>query len=135
MSDLPSRPIRQLVYRSISANTGPALIQDMADILAVSRTNNGIEGISGILLAGGGRFIQVLEGSSESVELVFSWIQADRRHSDLTIVNDDLVERRAFGSWTMANLDHDDREQVAFRLDRFLMGAEDHVREAFAGSI
>jgi hypothetical protein len=102
------------------------------DILAVSRINNGIEGVSGLLLAGGGRYIQVLEGSAESVELIFALIRADNRHSDLVVLHDGLCERRAFGSWTMANLDQDDRNQVAFRLERFLSSAEDHIRQAFA---
>jgi hypothetical protein len=132
MSDLRSGSIRQLIYRSRSVSSGPVRRQDLSDILAESRANNGIEGISGVLLATGGRYIQVLEGSPESVELIYGRIQTDRRHSDVVLVHDGLIERRAFGDWTMANLDQDETDQVALRLKRFLISVDDHVRRAFA---
>jgi hypothetical protein len=131
MSDALTHPIRQLVYHSHSANSGHELKQDLSDILAESRTNNGIDGITGLLLAGGGKYIQVLEGSPESVEHLWARIQVDRRHSDLMLVQDHAVESRAFGGWTMANVDQDDREQLAIRLRRFLIRASKPIRYAF----
>lgn len=122
-------PLRQLIYRSTS--TRPAPGGDLADILVQSRMNNGLEGVSGLLLTNGKCYLQVLEGGPDAVAHVFDRIRADGRHTDVTILLDAAVERRSFGGWGMASAERDDEAEVRFRIERFLAHAPDGLRGAF----
>jgi hypothetical protein len=125
--------VRQLVYRSVAAGTHSD--RDLADILAQSRMNNGLEGVSGILLANGAGYLQVLEGASEGVAHVFDRIRHDGRHTDVVVLRDENVERRSFGGWGMASLQKDDDAQIRFRIERFLADAPADLRTAFAAAL
>ena len=57
----------QLVY--ISTSRAPLISDDLLNsVLTVSRRNNAAAGISGLLVAGGRRFLQALEGPRDAVE-------------------------------------------------------------------
>lgn len=117
--------IRRLIY------TSTALAADLAAILRQSRTNNGIDGISGLLTFGRGGFAQVLEGPPESVEATFERIQRDSRHTDVRVVSDSVEPERVFGGWTMASLPGELEDLVRDRLARLMMSAPMDVRDAF----
>ena len=74
----------------------------MNAILANSRHNNGIDGISGMLWCDGTRFAQVLEGPLESVDQAMSRIGVDSRHHDIAILIDEPADERLFADWSMA---------------------------------
>jgi len=125
--------VRQLVYRSVAIGAQPD--RDLIDILAQSRMNNGLEGVSGILLASGGAYLQVLEGGTEGVAHVFDRIRQDGRHRDVEVLRDESVERRSFGGWGMASLQEDDGDHIKFRIERFLADAPDTLRAAFTDAL
>jgi hypothetical protein len=89
----------RLIYISTSRHvtTRPQLGQ----ILRVSRDNNASVGVTGLLVAGGKRFLQALEGPVPAVEATFARIQKDDRHLGCVILGRQHVEERAFGSWAM----------------------------------
>lgn len=90
----------QLVYISTACQT---ITEPMlGDILAASRRNNLRDGVSGLLVAGGRRFLQALEGPEELVWGAFHRIKTDPRHRALVLLTGRSVETRAFGSWSMA---------------------------------
>jgi hypothetical protein len=90
----------QIVYISTARQ---ALDQAMVDsILAASRRNNGRDGISGLLLAGGRRFLQALEGPGEAVLGTYGRICTDKRHGAIVQLGCRNVEERQFGDWSMA---------------------------------
>lgn len=70
-------------------------------ILTVSRRNNAREGITGMLLAGEGVFLQVLEGEVTAVRSLVSRIRRDPRHRNVMILNEETISRRLFGNWDM----------------------------------
>ncbi|MFN3946043.1 MAG: BLUF domain-containing protein [Allosphingosinicella sp.] len=89
----------QLVYIS-TARERPtdAMLQD---ILAVSRRNNQKVGVTGLLVAGGRRFLQALEGPSTAVSATFDRIRADPRHYAPVVLSCRSVAGRSFGEWAM----------------------------------
>lgn len=90
----------QLAY--ISSSKTPVDRAMLDDILAVSRRNNARAGITGLLVAGGRRFLQVLEGPEQAVLTTYTRIGRDDRHRGLVMISAKAVEWRAFGEWSMA---------------------------------
>lgn len=89
----------QILYIS---TVSPTEAVDLQSILAVARRNNQAEGITGLLMFNGKRFLQVLEGPAASVEQTFARIQRDARHRAHVVLSRKAVDRREFGDWSMA---------------------------------
>jgi len=70
-------------------------------ILRSSRRNNAAVGVTGLLVVGGRRFLQVLEGPEEAVASVFERISRDPRHFAVVRLSRKTIETRAFGEWAM----------------------------------
>src|SRR6476659_3120090 len=90
----------QLVY--ISSARQSFCETDLGELLAVARRNNKRCGVTGLLLCGGRRFLQALEGPEKSVQFIFEKIRADERHSALVELARRHVDAREFGDWDMA---------------------------------
>jgi hypothetical protein len=88
--------LRQIVYQSRAVGR-----PDVGAILAASKTNNGMDGVSGLLLFDGQYFVQALEGPENSVAAAFDRICLDPRHTDVRVASDRLVEVREFPYWSM----------------------------------
>ena len=89
----------QLAYISTAALLPTEGMLD--SILAASRRNNQQAGVTGLLVAGGRRFLQVLEGPEAGVLATYARIQADTRHRAFVMLSCKPVEARAFGDWAM----------------------------------
>lgn len=99
--------MRQLVYISTSRSTvidGPLLDA----ILTTSRRNNEARGLTGLLLAGGRRFLQALEGPEDAVLATYARIKADPRHFALVELASKPIDAPEFGDWSMAYMRGDD---------------------------
>ena len=90
----------QLAYISTSRRPVDQALLD--DILATSRRNNERCGVTGLLVSGGKRFLQVLEGPDQAVLTTYARIQNDARHFAFVLLSTKPVEARAFGDWSMA---------------------------------
>ncbi|MCU6456122.1 BLUF domain-containing protein [Sphingomonas sp. A2-49] len=88
--------MRQIFYHSRAAER-----VDVSAIMASSKRNNGMDGITGVLVFDGRTFLQVLEGPEDSVAAAFDRIQADPRHTDVTVISDHAVTERDFAYWSM----------------------------------
>ncbi len=75
--------------------------------------NNRTRGLTGVLMAAGGLFFQILEGEPEAVDAVFAAIARDPRHSDLLLLSEETAEHRLFPDWAMKAVPID-----AARIDR-----------------
>ena len=95
--------MRQIIYESTS--TEPSAEAIAPEILRGARPENGLNGVTGLLLAAKDRFLQVLEGPEESVGLTMQRIQTDPRHHGIAILADRPIEARAFADWAMAYRD------------------------------
>ena len=89
----------QIVY--ISTARQPLSEAELQSVLAVSRRNNEAADITGLLISGGRRFLQALEGPEEAVTAAFDRIKADPRHFAVVVLSKKPVETREFGRWAM----------------------------------
>lgn len=92
-------PMLQLFYISTARRIDGEM---MFDILKVSRTNNVLCDVTGILVQGGNRFLQILEGPAKAVEETFARIRRDERHAAIVMLGRDWIEERSFPDWAMA---------------------------------
>ena len=92
----------RIVYCSHNAIETGCNEAEFRSILSVARRNNRQHGVTGALLYNNGMFAQTLEGTFESVQNIFERIQVDHRHSDVVILQANLVPNRTFGDWAMA---------------------------------
>lgn len=96
-------PMRALVYRSTPTHLLSA--DDLAALAFQARALNALDGISGLLIAGSDRFVQLIEGSQEGIDALLERLRADQRHRDLTILIDTIVPRRSTMGWDMELID------------------------------
>ena len=73
----------------------------VADILSRAQANNTRMGLTGLLIAHRGWFIQCLEGPRRNVSMIFGAIGRDLRHAQLELMQAGPVEDRLFGRWSM----------------------------------
>lgn len=75
-------------------------------ILQYARSHNEEIGITGVLCVyeSGNTFLQVLEGSRETVNDLYNAIQSDDRHSDVTLLHYSEISQRRFSSWRMGSV-------------------------------
>ena len=79
--------------------------QDAVDaILASSRVNNPLDGITGVLIFNGTAFMQILEGSEAAIDSLTARLLNDPRHSNIAIRDTRLIDARTFPNWSMAYL-------------------------------
>ncbi len=90
----------ELIYYSIAPqNTNEAII---AQILSESREFNSKNNITGCLLYHNNQFLQVLEGTQDVVKGLYEKIKRDKRHTDVTLMEEGEKEERYFSGWNMA---------------------------------
>lgn len=83
-------------------STAPTLGREEVDaILATSARNNPAQGITGLLLFNGRNFLQLLEGTEGKVAELMDTITADPRHSGVSVLHRQAVDRRACPDWAM----------------------------------
>lgn len=79
--------------------------REVEAIVDQAQRRNATVGITGVLLAFGDVFMQILEGPPDVVRAVMERIAGDRRHRDLVVVRRQEVERPIFGGWSMRLLE------------------------------
>ncbi|MDB5695192.1 MAG: blue light sensor protein [Sphingomonas bacterium] len=89
----------RLLY--ISTARQPLTPEQLADVLRVSRRNNARVGVTGLLILGGRRFLQALEGPEEAVMTTYNRITADTRHFAVVLLAREQIETRQFAAWAM----------------------------------
>ena len=89
----------RLLY--ISTARRPLTAEELADILRASRRNNARVDVGGLLIVGGRRFLQALEGPEAAVMATFHRINADPRHFAVVQLAREEITDRQFSQWTM----------------------------------
>ena len=89
----------QIVYISTARQAFSA--RELESVLLTSRLNNGRVDVTGLLVCGGKRFLQALEGPQEAVAATFERIKADPRHFAVVPLSMKEVQTREFGTWSM----------------------------------
>ena len=107
--------MKQLAYLS----TAVRLMTDdeLIDLLKVARRRNAEHDVTGVLLYCDGTFIQVLEGESDHLDLIFDSISKDIRHKNIIRLIEGKLDKKYFPDWNMgfAAIDKDKaRELTSF---------------------
>jgi hypothetical protein len=90
--------LHRLIYTS---RRNKKIELNTSNLLGVSRKNNALAGVTGILFFDGNHFVQALEGPREGVEEVYRRIAADDRHYDLLLISRANIKSRRFSQWSM----------------------------------
>lgn len=78
---------------------------ELAELAEKSAINNAERGITGVLLYGNGRFMQLLEGSSSAIEdLYLHKILLDERHTECQVLLNTPCRERLFPDWSMGKM-------------------------------
>lgn len=85
-----------------STASGPQDAAVVHRILGASRQANARNFITGLLVAGGGHYLQVIEGPDAAVETLFRSIEEDNRHMAVASFCLRKINERSFKSWAMA---------------------------------
>lgn len=75
--------------------------KELLEVLQVSRKNNEVVGVTGMLLYKDGNFMQFLEGEKEDVLTVHTRISKDPRHTGLITLMQQEEPARVFTDWAM----------------------------------
>lgn len=94
--------LKSLMYTSWAS---PGLRSGEVDsILEAARTNNPLQGLSGVLIFNGSHFLQILEGVEPAVDELVGRLKVDKRHSNMSIRDERWITQRIFPDWAMAYL-------------------------------
>lgn len=94
--------LERVVYCSRATVPTESLLV-IADILAVAQRNNDRDGLTGALAINDGWFLQVIEGPSDRIDRLMDRIKADRRHTDVEVLQRQVIKHRLFDTWSMAS--------------------------------
>lgn len=74
---------------------------ELVDIHPTARRLNALDGITGMLMFNGSRFLQIIEGAQEAIDNLLERLRRDGRHSALEVRDERVVAERAFLDWSM----------------------------------
>lgn len=94
--------LERLVYESVATgSTGSVL--NLATILGESQRNNERRGLTGVLAAHAGRYVQAIEGPAEALDTLLRRLVDDPRHRDIHVLDRRPIKDRVFLGWSMAS--------------------------------
>ncbi len=81
-------------------------------------------GVTGVLMASGGMFYQVIEGPAKAVDDLLAAIEDDDRHTDVLVLGvEEDVTSRLFPDWSMKTVDLDAASHVRLLPLKIMMQA------------
>lgn len=92
----------RLVY--ISTARAPITTPLLDAILGASRRNNARLDVTGLLVAGRNRFLQMLEGEEGQVRALYQRVSADPRHIGCVVLRAEHCEMRLCPGWDMGSV-------------------------------
>lgn len=108
-------PVFRLVYRSRLCVPDDERRDVVSQILAVARTKNEQQGITGALIVWEDNVVQTLEGEEGTIRSLYERIERDPRHENVEI-SDTATGDRAFGRWSMAWVSDDDQPDLPLNM-------------------
>ena len=91
--------LKSLTYTSLARFDLTA--RDLVDIHERARHLNALDGITGLLIFNGTRFLQIIEGAESAIDDLVARLRADSRHSAIEIRDERPIETRSFPDWSM----------------------------------
>lgn len=101
-----------IVYTSESTLANTDINKTLDAISKKARINNKSLNITGLLFYHNHRFVQILEGSKESLEKLLKIIDKDTRHKNIERIIDEKVNKRGFEEWNMDSFNILENEEI-----------------------
>jgi hypothetical protein len=80
--------------------------KDIDEIVATSQRNNPSRNITGMLLASGDLFYQLLEGPRNEIDILYELISKDTRHEQVILIESEIGNfERICPDWAMQKID------------------------------
>jgi hypothetical protein len=87
--------------------------RELTRILEKSKINNASQGITGLLVYGGGMFLQWLEGPRDKVEALMGRLELDPRHETIVRLQVlDGLKERLYPTWAMRSVSPADIHEI-----------------------
>ena len=101
--------IKQLVY--ISKATVPFTSASLKELTELANNNNEKLNVTGCMAYASGYFLQLLEGSDETVDSLYRKIEKDSRHKGTKLLLEARIDadKRLFDKWFMTSFTVDTR--------------------------
>jgi len=99
-----ARRRKALQLKTLTYTSRASLDLSAADLAAIhdtARHLNALDGITGLLVFDGVRFLQIVEGSEDAIDSLVDRLRADPRHSAIEVRDERTVEERSFPDWSM----------------------------------
>ena len=93
--------LHRAIYASRAVGVSSSNLMALSEILGASQRNNVSRGLTGMLLAHDGWFLQVLEGQKASIDRLFADLEGDSRHVEIRMLSYDLIDQAEFSQWSM----------------------------------
>ena len=93
----------RLLYASRIAAAVDA--EGLSSIMRQAQANNPRCGVTGVLCASNGVFLQVLEGGRACISQLYRRIANDARHTDVELLDYEEICERRFAGWAMGRVD------------------------------
>lgn len=90
--------IKHIIYASTPFGFSDS---DLDHILIKSRYNNDKNKITGALFCRDDLYLQYLEGPEREIDITYSKISEDDRHTEVLLLNSGMSKRRLFANWAM----------------------------------
>ena len=101
--DLPGDVFYNILYCGHA--TDLMTVEELLQIVETSQQNNPRRGITGLLVYGGGMFLQWLEGPRPAVEALMATLSTDLRHETIVRLQVlDGLKERLYPSWVMRSV-------------------------------
>lgn len=92
--------MHHLIYMSTAVQ--PLNDAELAALLEHARLHNELDHITGALVYGDGRFMQIIEGEKTALDALYKRLLQDERHIGLVKLADKEIAARSFAEWSMA---------------------------------
>lgn len=90
-----------LLYEIVYTSSSLIGIEEIEEMILQSTKRNKSLNITGCILYNEREFFQLLEGEKDFVHTLFEKIKQDQRHSNLRVMWESSIEKRAFENWSM----------------------------------
>ena len=121
-SAAPNSPTYRLMYTSTARDFMPE--EELERLLEGARRWNEAHGITGMLIYVEGHFLQIVEGTAESIAAVRERIDADPRHFGIIRLLEGETAGRGFADWSMGF------RRVGKKEGKRLLGAVDLAKQS-----
>jgi Sensors of blue-light using FAD len=102
--DMKTEGLRNILY--CSHTTAQMTESELQCILKTAQINNAGQGITGLLVHGGGMFLQWLEGPAGKVESLMAKLERDPRHETIVRLQVlDGLKERLYPTWAMRSVE------------------------------